>query len=171
MRPLLPDILAPGLDVIFVGAAPSLKAATTGHYYPGPRNRFWQLLYQAGFTPRQLRPEEDSSVLAYGIGLTAVFPHLISVDNTLLPAPTDEERARLRAKFLHYAPRLICYNGRDVYRLCHGEDAPRWGLQPRCLGVSEQFVVHSTSGRADRWGAERLFLFRSLRDFIESLPR
>src|SRR5438034_6603430 len=89
---LLPDILAVGLDVIFVGAAPSLCAAQTGHYYAGGRNRFWQLLYQAGFTPRQLDASEDASVLEHGIGLTAILPGLISTSNALLPVPTDEER-------------------------------------------------------------------------------
>ena len=41
VQPLLSDVLAPGLEVIFVGAAPSVMAATTGHYYAGSRNRFW----------------------------------------------------------------------------------------------------------------------------------
>jgi TDG/mug DNA glycosylase family protein len=166
-QPLLPDILAPGLEVIFVGAAPSVRAAETGHYYPGPRNRFWQILYQAGFTPRELRPEEDAAVLRYGIGLTAVFPHLISTDNSRLPAPSEAERTALREKLARLAPRFVCYNGRDVYRMCNGVDTPGWGLQKDRLGESYQFVAHSTSGRADRWGAERLFLFRELKSLLE----
>ncbi len=71
----LPDILAPGLDVIFVGAAASHNSARAGHWYAGPTNKFWLLLAQSGFTPRQLRPEEDIEVLQYGLGLTCVFPH------------------------------------------------------------------------------------------------
>src|SRR5690348_12259173 len=86
-RALLPQILAPNLKVIFVGAAPSLYAAEAGHYYAGPRNRFWLLLHQSGITPRLLRPEEDTDVLNYGVGMTAMFPHLISTDNTRLPEP------------------------------------------------------------------------------------
>jgi len=166
-RALLPDILAPGLDVIVVGAAPSFAAAATGHYYAGPRNRFWQLLHKSGFTPRELAADEDARVLEYGIGLTAILPGHISVSNDLLPEPTAEERERLLSRVVRLAPRFVCYNGRDVHRMCHGVDAPRWGLQAELLGVSRQFVVHSSSGRADRWGADRLYLWRELRSLVE----
>jgi TDG/mug DNA glycosylase family protein len=164
---LLPDILVPGLKVIFVGAAPSFKAAQTGHYYAGSRNRFWQLLHQSGFTPRQLEPEEDATLPQFGIGLTGLMRYAISTDNSRLPPPTDADRRELFGKLIHLAPRFICYNGRDVYRMCHGADAPKWGLLPMILGVSRQFVVYSSSGRADGWGAERLYLYRELRRLLD----
>ena len=44
--PILPDYLAPDLDVVFVGAAPSLSSEQVGHYYAGPTNKFWRLLHQ-----------------------------------------------------------------------------------------------------------------------------
>jgi double-stranded uracil-DNA glycosylase len=166
-QPILADMLAPGLDVIFVGAAPSYYAAATGHYYDGPTNRFWQLLHQAGFTPRRLNPDEDNLVLDYGIGMTAIHKYVASSANHHLPPPTDDDRTVLREKLLRYAPRFICYNGKDVYRMCFGVDAPRWGLQREKLGNSHQFVVHSTSGRADGWGADRLHLFRELKELID----
>src|SRR5689334_2112333 len=82
---LLSDILAPDLNVIFVGAAPSLHSARAGHWYAGPTNKFWLLLHQAGFTPRQLLPEEDEELLRYRLGLTCIHPHLSSSANHLLP--------------------------------------------------------------------------------------
>ena len=166
---LLPEILAPGLDVIFVGAAPSYAAAATGHYYAGSRNRFWLLLHQAGFTPRRLDPQEDHRVLEYGIGLTGVLLGCISTDNSLLPEPSEAARARLFGRLRECAPKVVCYNGRDVYRLCHGFDAPCWGLQPDELDGAAQFVVHSSSGRADRWGADRLYLYRELKALVDEL--
>lgn len=166
--PLLPEILAHGLDVIFVGAAPSMAAAATGHYYAGGRNRFWQLLHQSGFTPRELRPEEDTQVLQFGVGLTGVLLGHISTSNDLLPIPTEEERSALFDRLELYKPRVICYNGSDVYRMCHGEEAPRWGLLDKPFGPSLQFVVHSSSGRADRWGADRLFLWRELKNLLHT---
>jgi TDG/mug DNA glycosylase family protein len=160
--PLLPDILAPGLAVVFVGAAPSPAAARIGHYYAGQRNRFWQLLHCAGFTPHLLDPTEDHLVIRYGIGLTAVLPHLISTANDLLPEPREPHIRSLRAKIRRCAPRVVCYNGKDVYRMCTGEDAPAWGLLPDTLDGALQFVVHSSSGRADRWGADRRYLYGEL---------
>jgi TDG/mug DNA glycosylase family protein len=168
-EPFLPDYLAPGLDVVFIGAAPSLHAARLGRYYAGSRNRFWLLLHQAGFTPRRLEPEEDHTILSHRIGLTGVMKHIASSANHELPPPSEADLAELRRKVLDAAPRVVCYNGKDVYRMVHGEEAPRWGLLTERFGESLQFVVHSTSGRADRWGADRLFLFQELKRLITTL--
>ena len=169
MEPYLPDILAENLDVIFIGAAPSPAAAAIGHYYAGARNRFWKLLHQSGFTPRLLTAEEDNEALRYGIGLTAIYKSIISTDNSFLPEPGERDREELKAKLTRFSPRVICYNGKDVYRMCHGEYADNWGELDERLGESIQFVVHSSSGRADRWGRDRLFLYGKLRDLVLDL--
>lgn len=67
---ILPDILEPNLKVVFCGTAVSDESAARGRYYSKPSNSFWQLLHQAGFTPRQLRPDEDRSLPEFGIGMT-----------------------------------------------------------------------------------------------------
>ena len=64
------DIIAPALNVLFVGHSVSLSTAQTGHHFHGPGNRFWRALHEGGFTPRQLSPEEDRELLQYGIGIT-----------------------------------------------------------------------------------------------------
>src|SRR5262249_14669888 len=128
-KQILPDLLAPGLDVIFVGAAPSHSSAQVGHYYAGPTNKFWRLLSQASFTPRQLRSEEDTEVLRYGIGLTGIYRNLATSANHLLPVPTPEIRVALNAKLRRYAPRFVCYNGKDVYQLSTGRVCTDWGEQ------------------------------------------
>ncbi|MCS6778064.1 MAG: mismatch-specific DNA-glycosylase [Chloroherpetonaceae bacterium] len=168
-EPFLHDILRPGLDIVFVGAAPSLHSARIGHWYAGPTNRFYSLLYRAGFTPRTLLPEEDSTLPEYGIGLTCLFPYLCSSANHLLPEPDDAVRATVTGKLMRYAPRIICYNGKDVYRMHIGRECPDWGEQPGIIGVAKVFVVHSSSARADRWGAERLALYRELRALRDAL--
>ncbi|HLH80828.1 MAG TPA: mismatch-specific DNA-glycosylase [Chthonomonas sp.] len=164
--PLLPDILVPGLDVVFVGAAPSLWAAQVGHYYAGPRNRFWLLLYQAGFTPRLLQPEEDVTLPCYGIGLVALFHHIASNANHLLPEPAPALREQLIERLIEAAPRWVCYNGKDVYRMVTGKECRRWGEQKERLGPARTFVVISSSGRADGWGHERLALYKELYDCV-----
>jgi TDG/mug DNA glycosylase family protein len=47
----LPDILEPGLNVVFCGINPGLLAASTGHHFAGRGNRFWATVHLAGFTP------------------------------------------------------------------------------------------------------------------------
>jgi len=165
---ILPDLLTLGLDVIFVGAAPSRSSADIGHYYAGPTNKFWRLLSQAGFTPRLLRSEEDAEVLRYGVGLTGIYKHLSTSANHLLPAPTAELRAALYAKLLRYAPRFVCYNGKDVYQLATGRICTDWGELEERLGDSRVFVVHGSSARADFWGRERLALYRELKSLVDA---
>ncbi len=161
---LLPDLLQTGLNVVFVGAAASLWSAEAGHYYAGPSNRFWPLLHQAGFTPRQLRPEEDAEALQYGIGLTGLMKQSASSANHLLPPPTLQQRRTLQRKLAQASPRWVCYNGRDVYRMALGSECERWGEQTAVPAEGTRvFVTISSSARADRWGAERLALFRELR--------
>jgi TDG/mug DNA glycosylase family protein len=167
-EPILPDILAPGLDVIFVGAAPSHSSADIGHYYAGPTNKFWLLLCQAEFTPRLLRSEEDAEVLRFGVGLTGIYKHIATSANHLLPAPTEALRAALRDKLLRYGPSFVCYNGKDVYQLATGRVCTDWGEQEERSGDSRVFVVHSSSARADFWGKERLALYRELKSLVDA---
>src|ERR1700709_2384472 len=68
----LPDILQPGLSVVFCGINPGMRAASTGHHFAGRGNRFWQVIHKAGFTPERIDPEDDRSLLQYGCGLTTV---------------------------------------------------------------------------------------------------
>ncbi len=161
--PILPDYLAHGLDVIFVGAAPSLSSAQSGHYYAGPTNKFWLVLHQSGFTPRQLRPEEDTQVLQYHIGLTGLYKHTSTSANHLLPPPTATQRSELRRKIEEYAPRWACFNGKDVYKLATGRVCMDWGEQAERIGKTGVFVAHSSSARADGWGRERLALYQELK--------
>lgn len=164
----LSDILAPDLDVIFVGAAASHNSARVGHWYAGPTNKFWLLLSQSGFTPRQLQSEEDGEVLQYGIGLTCLYPHLATSANHLLPIPTQERRDRLQEKLLHFQPRFLCFNGKDVYQMSTGRLCTDWGEQEEGIGVSRVFIVHSSSARADHWGAERLALYQELHTLVSA---
>jgi len=177
--PILPDMLALGLDVVFVGAAPSLSSERVRHYYAGPTNKFWLLLHQAGFTPRQLRTEEDEEAMHYGIGLTGLFKTVSSSANHLLPPPTIQQRVSLQRKLQDFAPRFVCYNGKDVYQMATGKVCTDWGEQALELGIGlsaeahalrnpRVFVIHSSSARADGWGRERLALYKELKQQIDA---
>ena len=73
--PTLPDILAPGLSVVFVGINPSLASARAGHHFASPGNPFWRLLHASRFTPALLRPVDDARLIELGLGLTNVCPN------------------------------------------------------------------------------------------------
>src|SRR5580765_6486869 len=70
----LPDVIGPGLRVLFCGINPSLYSAAVGHHFARPGNRFWPALFAGGFTDRLLGPAEDRLLLAYGCGVTNLVP-------------------------------------------------------------------------------------------------
>src|SRR5437016_6911648 len=68
----VPDLIAPGLKVLFVGINPSLYSAAVGHHFARPGNRFWPALHAAGFTDRLLHPSEGRLLLQSGYGITNI---------------------------------------------------------------------------------------------------
>ena len=77
---VLPDVLAPGLRLVFCGTAAGKELARRAAYYAHPQNRFWRALFEAGLTPRLLRPEEYAEALQWGIGLTDLAKHASGMD-------------------------------------------------------------------------------------------
>lgn len=67
---MVKDILAPGLRVVFCGINPGLSSANTGFPFAHPANRFWKVIHLAGFTDRQLKPEEAEKLLDFRCGVT-----------------------------------------------------------------------------------------------------
>src|SRR4029078_11167447 len=47
----LPDLIVPGLEILFVGINPGMKSARVGHYYAGLGNLFWRCLHESGVVP------------------------------------------------------------------------------------------------------------------------
>ena len=66
----VPDLIAPGLAVLFCGINPGLYSGATGHHFARPGNRFWRTLQAAGFTDRLVSPWEERLLLEYGLGIT-----------------------------------------------------------------------------------------------------
>ena len=144
--PQLPDYLAPGLDIVFVGINPGEQSARAGHYYANPRNPFWLLLHRANLTPRQLRPDEDHLMPRFGCGLTDIVKRP-SRGVTDLTAP-DFRRGRpiLEEKLLRYRPRIVCFNGKTGFVNFFGPGVfRRFGRQDVTIGASRVFVLPSTS--------------------------
>jgi TDG/mug DNA glycosylase family protein len=63
---VLPDLLQPGLRVVFCGTAVGRQSAAVGAYYAHPNNRFWRILYQTGLTPLLLEPHQFRDLPSYG---------------------------------------------------------------------------------------------------------
>src|SRR5216117_1984727 len=68
----VPDLIAPGLPVLFCGINPGLYSAAVRHHFARPGNRFWPALHAAGFTERLLSPFEERELLRYRCGITNI---------------------------------------------------------------------------------------------------
>lgn len=110
---MLPDILTPGLAIVFVGSAKGERSASVGHYYADGRNQFWRLLFAAGLTDRVLSPAEDAEVLSFGIGLTdLVATRSASSDSEL--GSKDYDPHSFLMKVARMPPEVVAFNGKPA---------------------------------------------------------
>jgi TDG/mug DNA glycosylase family protein len=136
----IPDVLGPGLRVLFCGINPSLQSGLTGHHYARPGNRFWAALHRSGFTDRQLRPAEDATLLQYGLGCTTARADEV---------PAEELRAgavRLRELAGGWRPQWVAIVGIGAARLALRLPPTSVGRQECGLGSASLWVLPSTSG-------------------------
>jgi double-stranded uracil-DNA glycosylase len=165
----VPDVLAPGLRVVFCGINPGFVSAAAAAHFANPRNDFWRLLADAGLTPRLLRPDEQFEALEFGIGLTNAAARTTRGSGDLRRGDFDLGRLERLAEEL--APRAIAFVGKEAYRGLFGE-RPELGPQQRTLGDVGLFVLPSTSpANAAVPYAERLRWFEALRDWLEPVER
>jgi TDG/mug DNA glycosylase family protein len=140
----VPDVLAPGLDVVFCGINPGRVSAAAKAHFANPRNDFWRLLHRAGFTPRQLEPEEQFELLRDGIGATNAAYRTTSGSSDLRRADFAGSAERLEELARELEPRFLGFVGKEAFRGTFGE-RPDLGLQERRLASTELFVLPSTS--------------------------
>lgn len=144
----LPDVLAPGLSVVFCGTAVGETSAARGAYYAGPGNAFWATLHAVGLTPRVLAPKEFTALPAYGVGLTDLAKHRAGNDDVL--ESCDFDVPAFVAKVRRFAPRAVAFNGKRaaaVFYRCRTRSVS-CGCQRGRLGATDLWVLPSTSAAA-----------------------
>ena len=142
---VLPDLLQPGLALVFCGTAAGKRSAAERAYYAHPGNLFWRALFEAGLTPRLFAPREFPHLPEHGIGLTDLAKRHSGNDDELPPGAFDVPA--LRAKVERYAPRLLAFTSKNTARAALGR-AIDYGLQDECIGGTRVFVLPSPSGQA-----------------------
>jgi TDG/mug DNA glycosylase family protein len=167
----VPDVLARALDLIFCGINPGRVAAAAGAHFANPRNDFWRLLYDAGFTPRLLEPHEQFTLLELGIGLTNAAYRTTKGSGDLRRADFAGAAERLTRIGTELRPRAIAFVGKEAYRGAFGR-RPELGAQIHTLGDVGLFVLPSTSpANAAIPYPERRRWFGALREWLEPVER
>jgi double-stranded uracil-DNA glycosylase len=165
----LRDVIAPGLDVLFVGINPGLYTTAIGHHFGRPGNRFWPALHRSGFTERQLDPSEDATLPARGIGITNLVPRTTAAAAELGSEELAAGAAALRRKVARYRPRVVAFLGMDAYRTAFGVKKAALGLQPEAWAGAAVWVLPNPSGlNASYQLPDFIRLFGDLRRFAGS---
>ncbi|HEU4513432.1 MAG TPA: G/U mismatch-specific DNA glycosylase [Nocardioidaceae bacterium] len=152
----IPDLLAPGLSVVFSGINPGLWSAATGLHFARPGNRFWPTLHRAGFTPRQLAPREQPVLLGLGLGITNVAARATARADELGRDELVEGGRVLREKVLRLRPAWLAVVGIGAYRTAFDRRTAVVGPQGERVGETRVWVLPNPSGLNAHWPATAL---------------
>jgi TDG/mug DNA glycosylase family protein len=160
----VPDLVAPGLRVLFCGINPGLYTAAIGHHFGRPGNRFWPALHGAGFTPRQFAPWEEQALLPLGIGITNMVARTTATAAELSAHELIDGGIRLTRLVAEYQPRVVAFLGIGAYRTALARPKATLGLQSERLAQSALWVLPSPSGlNANHQLPDLIALLRELR--------
>jgi len=149
---VLPDVLAPGLKLVFCGNAAGNVSARSGAPFAGPGNYFWPVLREVGLTPVLLAPSEFRRLPEFGLGLTDACKTRFGSDAEV--GTKDHDPGRVRRSILAFAPEHLAFVGKQAARIVLGRPVD-YGRQPELVEGSQAWVMPSTSGLARRfWSVE-----------------
>lgn len=165
----IPDVIGPGLRVLFCGINPGLWSGATGQHFARPGNRFWPALFRSGFTPRQMLPNEQQDLLALGLGITNVAARTTAKAEELT---ADELRSGGRAlveRVERYSPRVLAILGIGAYRTAFGRPRTTIGPQPERIADTAIWVLPNPSGLNAHYTLDALATeFRALRETVDT---
>ena len=183
-RPGLPDYLAPGLSILFVGINPGLRSSEVGHHYAGYSNRFWKLLFEAGLVPNRMTCHDDWRLLDYGYGLTNLVSKPTAGIQDLVKQDFLRGCQALVAKIKKYQPAIVAILGISVARVllspkkanASGKQVAsspiQIGLQAKALAGVRVYVLPNPSGRNAHYSYQAMKeLFGELRSISLQSPQ
>ena len=142
----VPDVIAPGLRVLFCGINPGLYTAAVGHHFARPGNRFWPALHAAGFTDRVVSPFDERELLKSGYGITNVVRRATASADQLSREELREGGKRLAAKVRRYQPAFLVVLGLGAYRAAWEKPSAVIGCQEELIGDTVVWVLPNPSG-------------------------
>ncbi|KAH3892677.1 uncharacterized protein LOC127858140 isoform X1 [Dreissena polymorpha] len=170
---LLPDHLAPNLDIVIVGINPGLYAAFVGHHYAGPGNHFWKCMYLSGLIPEPMNAMQDFKLLEYGIGFTNIVARTTRGSADLTKKEIKEGAQLLTEKLLQYKPKIAVFNGKGIYEIFVGHKNFHFGKQPEPLPGTETavYVMPSSSARCSQLprAVDKVPFYEALKKFRDHL--
>ncbi len=160
----IPDLVAPGLRVLFCGINPGLVSGARGLHFARPGNRFWRLLHAAGFTDGVLDPADQRQLLELQLGITNLVPYTSRAAADLSAAQLREGADHLEHKVARLRPAFVAVLGMGAYRTAFGRSGATIGLQGERLSRARLWLLPNPSGLQARYGlADMAAMYRELR--------
>jgi TDG/mug DNA glycosylase family protein len=142
----VPDLIAPGLRVLFCGINPGLYSGAIGHHFARPGNRFWPALHRAGFSDRLLPPWEEHRLLERGYGITNLVARATATADELTREELVAGRRRLERRVRRHAPAWVAVLGLGAYRTAFGRPRATVGRQPESIAGAGLWILPNPSG-------------------------
>ena len=148
----VPDLIGPGVRLLFVGINPGLWTAATQTHFAHPGNRFYPALRLAGIVDRDLdraggMTDDDRRYLVdRGIGITNLVARASIRADELSAAELREGRERLEEFVATHRPAVVAVAGITAYRMAFSRPKARPGEQPDHLLDARLWVVPNPSG-------------------------
>jgi TDG/mug DNA glycosylase family protein len=148
----VPDLVQPGVALLFVGINPGLWTAATQTHFNHPGNRFYPALHAAGLIDivvdrgRAMTDEERRHLLDRGIGITNLVARATARASELSAAELREGRQRLSELVDRLRPRVVAVAGITAYRTAFERPTAVLGRQDEWVDGSELWAVPNPSG-------------------------
>jgi TDG/mug DNA glycosylase family protein len=149
---VVPDLVGPGLRLLFVGINPGLWTAATQTHFAHPGNRFYPALRRAGVIDRDIdrgvgMDDDDRTYLvSRGIGITNLVARATSKASELTAEELRAGGGRLVAFIEQHRPRVVAVAGVTAYRLAFGDRRAALGRQPEDVAGAAVWIVPNPSG-------------------------
>ena len=143
---MINDILAPGLRVVFCGLTPGNSSTHTRYHFTHPGNRFWKVIYQAGFTDRLLVPAEEQHLMETHKGITMLVERQTIQASEVNLHELRSGGRELVKKIEDYQPAALAILGKQAYEQSFSQRGAKGGKQSIMIGVTQVWVLPNPSG-------------------------
>lgn len=148
----VPDLIGPGLRLLFVGINPGLWTAATQTHFAHPGNRFYPALRLGGIIDREIDrgagmdASDRAHLVERGIGISNLAHRATARASELTAEELRQGGEQLRALVRRLEPPVVAVAGITAYRTAFGRPGATMGEQPEGFAGARLWVVPNPSG-------------------------
>ncbi len=148
----VPDLVGPGLRLLFVGINPGLWTAATQTHFAHPGNRFYPALRLAGIIDREVNRADGMTdadrayLISRGLGNSNLVNRASARADELTATELRAGRVRLEEFVRTHRPSVVAVAGVTAYRSAFSQPKAVLGEQSAGLLGARLWVVPNPSG-------------------------